>query len=85
MDNDRRFNPKMWATSHIERCPVLLYKEYVANRLAEMYQKDSPFRMAINYRATNGNFLESQKRGGKKIDTLIKSVVAGYQKLRGID
>ena len=77
MDNVRRFNPKMWATGHVERCPVLLYEGYVANRPAEMCQKDSPFWLVINDTATNGKFLKSQKMGEKKIDTLIKSMVAG--------
>ena len=70
LNNDRRFNPKMWVTCHVEGCPDLLYEEYryVANRPAEMCQKDSPFWLAVNYRATNGKFLKSQKMGEKKID-----------------
>lgn len=83
LDNDRRFNPKMWATGHAERCPVMLYEEYVANRPAEMCQKDSPFWLAINYRATNGKVLKSQKMGEKKIDTLIKSMVTGLPEAKG--
>ena len=83
LDNNRRFNPKMWATGHVERCPVLLYEEYVANRPAEMCQKDSSFWSAINYRATNGKFLKSQKVREKKINTLIKPMVAGLPEPKG--
>ena len=73
----------MWATGHVERFPVLLYEDYVENRPAEMCQNDSPFWPAINCRATNGKFLKSQKMGEKKIDTLIKSMVAGLPEAKG--
>ena len=68
LDNDRRFNLKMWVTCHAERCPDLLYEEYryVANRPAEMCQKDSPFWLAVNYRLNEWQVSQKPKNGRKE-------------------
>ncbi|XP_078380345.1 uncharacterized protein KIAA1958-like [Oculina patagonica] len=73
--NERKFNPKMWATNHEERCPVMLFEEYIAQRPSEMCLPDSPFWIAINYKPLNGKLLKNQKMGIKKINGLMKAMV----------
>ena len=73
--NERKFNPKMWATNHEERCPVMLFEEYIAHRPSAMCVADSPFWLAINYNPSNGKFLKSQKMGIKKINGFMKAMV----------
>ena len=34
--NERKFNAKMWATGHEERCPLMLFQEYIAYRPTDM-------------------------------------------------
>ena len=73
--NERKFNPKMWATNHEERCPVMLFEEYIAHRPSAMCVADSPFWLPINYNPSNGKFLKSQKMGIKKINGFMKAMV----------
>ena len=73
--NERNFNPKMWATNHEERCPVMLFEEYITHRPSAMCLADSPFWLAINYNPSNGKFLKSQKMGIKKINGFMKAMV----------
>ena len=65
----------MWATNHGERCPVMLFEEYIAHRPSAVCLTDSPFWLAINYNPSNGKFLKSQKMGIKKINGFMKSTV----------
>ena len=64
----------MWATGHEERCPVMLFEEYVAQRPSAMCLSDSPFWLAITYNPSNGKFLKNQKIGVKKINGLMKAM-----------
>ena len=73
--NERNFNPKMWATNHEERCPVMLFEEYIAHQPSAMCLADSAFWLAINYNQSNGKFLKSQKMGIKKINGFMKAMV----------
>ena len=81
--NERKFNPKMWATGHEERCPVMLFEEYVAQRQSAMCLSDSPFWLAINYNPSNGKFLKNQKMGVKKINGLMKAMVENISNASG--
>ena len=73
--NERKLNPKMWATNHKERCPVMLFEEYIAHQPSAMCVADSPFWLAINYNPSNGKFLKSQTMGIKKINGFMKAMV----------
>ena len=73
--NERKFNPKMLATNHKERCPMMLFEENVAHRPSAMCLTDSPFWLAINYHPLNGKFLKNQKMGIKKINGFMKAMV----------
>ena len=81
--NERKFNPKMWATGHEERCPVMLFEEYVAQRPSAMCLSVSPFWLAINYNPSNGKFLKKQKMGVKKINGLMKAMVENISNANG--
>ena len=76
--SERKFNPKMWATNHEERCPLMLFEEDIAHRPSAMCLADSPFWLAINYNPSNGKFLKSQKMGIKKINGFMKAMVEKY-------
>ena len=65
----------MWATNHEERCPVMLFEEYVAHRPSAVCLTDSPFWLAINHNLLNGKFLKNQKMGIKKINGFMKAMV----------
>ena len=73
--NEKKFNPKVRATNHEERCPVMPFEEYIAHRPSAMCLADSPFWLAIDYNPSNGKFLKSQKMGFKKINGFIRAIV----------
>ena len=61
----------------------MLFEQYIAHRPTEMCSKDSPFWLAINYQAQNGKFLKKQRMGEKKINTLVKEMVANIASAEG--
>ena len=83
MSNERKFNPKMWATGDPEKCPVMLFEEYIAQRPSDMCCEDSPFWLAINYQSQNGKFLKKQRMGEKKINNLVKEMVSNIPSAEG--
>lgn len=64
--NKQKFNQKMWASGHEERCPVMMFLEYVAHRPSTMCLADSPFWLAINYNLPNGKFLKKPAHGSEE-------------------
>ena len=81
--NERNFDPKMWTTNHEERCPAMLFKEYITHRPSAMCLADSPFWLAINHNPSNGKFLRSQKIGIKKISGFMKAIVDNVSDANG--
>ena len=81
--NERKFNPKMWATNQKERCPVMLFEEYITHLPSATCLADSPLWLAINYNPSNGNFLKSQKMGIRKINGFMKAIVGKLSDANG--
>ena len=62
---DRTFNPKMFATDE-PRCPVKIFKEYLAKRPPEMASADSPLYLASIVKASFNIWFKKQSLGKKK-------------------
>ena len=75
----RTFKPKMWATpENPERCPVALFKKFVAHRPPEMSTPNSPLYLTVNHRRSDYSYwYKKQCLGVNYIDKMMKSVVSG--------
>ena len=59
------FKPKMWSTPEKpDRCPVLLFENYLMQRPSQMCQFHSPFYLAVNYKPSPGSKWYKNQRMG---------------------
>ena len=70
---DRSFNPKMYATGG-PRCPVHIFKEYLARRPPEMSFSDSPFYLAAIVSPSSEIWYKKQPLGKGSLGSFMKSM-----------
>ena len=70
---DRTFNPKMYATGG-SRCPVSIFKEYLARRPPEMAAADSPFYLASIVKPSSDIWFKKQPLGKNSLGSFMKSM-----------
>ena len=51
----RAFTPKLWANDNKARCPIQLFKKFLANRPKEAMEKNSPFFLSVNHLRKDGS------------------------------
>ena len=73
----RQFQPRMFATGG-QRCPVGLFRQYVSRRPINM-QNTGPFYLSIktNRRVDERTWYKVQPMGVNKINSMMKTIVAG--------
>ena len=69
---DRTFNPKMFATDG-PRCPVIIFKEYLARRPPEMASADSPLYLASIVKPSSHIWFKKQPLGKNSLGSFMKS------------
>ncbi len=58
-----------------EKCPVLIFEKYIAQRPTEMCNPDSPFYLSINYKPGDGaHWYKKQKMGKDRIGQIMKRI-----------
>ena len=70
---DRTFNPKMFATDG-PRCPVKIFKEYLARRPPEMASADSPLYLASIVKPSSHIWFKKQPLGKNSLGSFMKSM-----------
>jgi len=70
---DRKFNPKMFATDG-PRCPVKIFKEYLARRPPEMASADSPLYLASIVKPSSHIWFKRQPLGKNSLGSFMKSM-----------
>ena len=70
---DRSFNPKMYATGR-PRCPVHIFKEYLARLPPEMSLSDSPFYLAVILSPISQLWFKKQPIGKNSLGSFMKSM-----------